>query len=380
MRANSKWFLLSWLFIDRIVYTLNWLTIVPAQPFIAQEFGISLPSLGILGAVFLVGIGSFQIPAAMLASRYGARKIALTGLLLSSVFAGLCGLAPNFESILVFRFLTGVFLSFFFGPGITFFTPLFDVRERGTALGIYNAGFHTGTLLAIGLWPTLTAVLGWRNSLLIPGLMGVVLTIVTYSVSRWVTDVADSSAFALATAKAPVVLGSALGLGLAGAAWYPLTQFGILYLYAEKGVSFESAGVLISVLSIGSIFGAPLSGRMFDHAKDRKRLLYVLNMLSAISLALFIITPLYLIPVIMFVVGFLYTSSNSLFYLAPISVLSENQISVAVAVVNCVHLMAASIIPYLFANIVELYGYLVGWLSMSLVSALAVLFVKTLNL
>lgn len=380
MLTDRRWILLSWLFVDRIVYTLNWLAISPAQPFIADEFGIGLTSLGFLGTVFLVGIGVFQLPAAVLATKYGARKIALIGLLMSSVFGGLCGLAPNFETLLVFRFLTGVFLSFFFGPGITFFTPLFGARERGIALGVYNAGFHMGTLLAIGLWPTVISGVGWRNGLLIPGILGILLTASTYQASRWVREPPGSSDFGLSTAKNSVVLASALGLGVAGAAWYPLTQFGILYLNSEKNLGFETAGLLISLLSVGSVVGAPVTGRIFDSSSNRKRLLYVLNLLSAFSLSLFVFSPVFLIPVVMFFVGFFYTGSNSLFYLAPLSVLSENKVAVAVATVNCVHLIAASTIPYVFANVVETLGYFWGWAAMSALCVTAAVFIKALKL
>ncbi|MCX8201058.1 MAG: MFS transporter [Candidatus Caldarchaeum sp.] len=380
MESGSKWVLLSWLFVDRIVYTLNWLSISPAQPFIASEFGLSFTSLGLLGTVFLVGIGTFQIPAAVLATKYGAKKIALLGFFLSSSFAGLCGLAPNFETLLLLRFLTGVFLSFFFGPGITFFTPLFTAREKGIALGVYNAGFHAGTLLAIGLWPTLISVIGWRNGLLLPGVMGLFLTLVTYRVSRWVNDVADPAEFGLSTATNPVVLASALGLGCAGAAWYPLTQFGILYLNSEKGSGFEAAGVLISVLSVGSLLGAPVSGRLYDMATDRKRLLYILNFSSAAALTVFITTPIELIPLVLFVLGFLYTAANSLFYLAPLSVLPENKVAVSVAVVNSVHLLAASVVPYVFASIVESAGYFSAWLVMSVVCGMSLVFIRLLKI
>ncbi|MDW8083818.1 MAG: MFS transporter [Candidatus Caldarchaeum sp.] len=376
MQTSSKWVLLSWLFVDRIVYTLNWLSISPAQPFIASEFGVGLTSLGVLGTVFLVGIGTFQIPAGLLATKYGPKKIALTGLFLSSLFAGLCSLAPNFESLLVLRFLTGVFLSFFFGPGISFFTPLFGVRERGTALGIYNAGFHVGTLLAIGVWPTLITQVGWRLGLLIPGVIGLVLTGVTYGVSRWVNDRTNNEEYGLSAIKNTAVISSALGLALAGAAWYPLTQFGILYLDLEKDVGFEAAGALISVLSVGSVFGAPLSGRIFDRARNRKLLLYLLNVLSALALSAFVFTPVALIPLVMFVIGFLYTSSNSLFYLVPMSLLPEEKVAVAVAMVNSVHLLAASVIPFVFANLVESLGYVVGWLSMSALCASALVCIR----
>jgi MFS family permease len=145
-----------------VVYSLNWLAVAPAQPAIASELRLNITSLGLLGTVFLIGIGSFQLPAGITATRLGA----------SSLFAGLSWLAPTFEILVAFRLLTGISMAFFFGPGIAFFTPLFPARERGTALGIYNAGFHAGTLVALGVWPAVVAATGWRMALLLPEVAG----------------------------------------------------------------------------------------------------------------------------------------------------------------------------------------------------------------
>jgi len=370
---DRRWLLLSWLFVDRIVYTLNWLAISPAQPFLATEFNIGLSALGILGAVFLLGVALFQLPAAILAARYGAKKIALLGLFLSSFFAGLCGLAPAFEYLLVLRFLTGVFLSFFFGPGITFFTPLFNTRERGTAVGVYNAGFHTGTLVTLGVWPTIMSLYGWRLGLLVPGVAGVLLAFATYWVSRWVEDPVDPRGVHVSTIGNRLVLYSALGLGFAGAAWYPLTQFGILYLTSEAKLDVGIAGAMVSVLSLGSVVGAPLSGRLYDRARDRKRLLYLLNLLNSVSLAAFSISPVQAIIPIVFMTGLFYTASNNLYYVTPMMVVSQSEIAVTVATVNMVHLLAASAIPYVFSAVAESWGYFAGWMMMVFVSLLAVL-------
>ncbi|MEM1946798.1 MAG: MFS transporter [Candidatus Caldarchaeum sp.] len=358
---------------------MNWLSIAPAQPFIVEELGITVTSLGLLGAVFLIGIGSFQIPAGLLAAKYNPKKIAIIGLALSSLFAGLCGLATSFPALLLFRFLAGVFMSFFFGPGIAFFTPFFNVRERGVALGIYNAGFHVGTLIALGAWPYLITSAGWRLGLLVPGMLGILLAAITYSIARGFPVNKNSEGINLTVLRNRDVWLAAFGLTVAGGAWYPLTQFGILYITSQTNLSLETAGMLVSLLSVGSIIGAPVSGRVYDTVSSRRGLFLVVSGGISVGLVALATPSIHIVVAAMLALGFLTTSAHTIYYLLPMGRVSETQISLAVALINGVHLLGASALPYFFAVCVELFGYGFAWVGVAFVSLISLLVVFRLR-
>ncbi|MDW7977277.1 MAG: MFS transporter, partial [Candidatus Caldarchaeum sp.] len=321
---------------------MNWLAIAPAQPFIAEEFGVGVASLGLLGSVFLVGIGFFQIPAGIVASKYGPRRTALLGLGLSSVFSGLCGLASSFELLLVFRLLAGIFMSFFFGPGIAFLIPFFSVKERGVALGLYNGGFHVGSLIALGLWPFVVISVGWRLALAIPGLLGVFMAAATLSVSRGHENRGVEEKVELGALRSRVVWLSALGLTFSGGSWYPLTQFGILYLTADIGLGLETAGLLMAGMSVGSVLASPFMGRVYDSTSSKKKLIMAVNAGTTIGIAAMTVRNAALLALVIFFLGVLYIGAYTVYYLIPMEKVNGPEVPVAIALVNSVQLVSAS--------------------------------------
>jgi|GEM_PF-1138206 len=379
LAGRSRWTLLAWLFADRVIYSLNWLAVAPAQPAIAYELSLNITSLGLLGTLFLVGIGSFQLPAGMVATRFGARNTAIAGLAASSLFAGLSGLAPSFETLLALRFLTGVSMAFFFGPGIAFFTPLFPARERGTALGVYNAGFHAGTLLALGVWPVVIAATGWRMALLLPGIVGIVLTLITAYLTRGINSPRGDLGFGLLGLRNRTVWLTAVVLTLSGGSWYPLTQFGILYLHEDAGFDVQTAGLMMSLLSLTSMVAGPFSGKLFDHFASKRKLFMFVNLGITVCLAIFTLHSPIVAAVNLLLLGFFYVSSYNISYIIPTFSLNQEQLPTAVSVINGLQLVAAASLPSLFAVSVSYLGYGLSWMLLAGLSASSLLFVRLIR-
>ena len=76
----------------------------------------------------LIGIGIFQIPAGILAAKYGPRKIAIYGILITSSYAAfLSGLSTDLHHMIILRFIVGLGMAFFFGPSVILISK--DSRE-----------------------------------------------------------------------------------------------------------------------------------------------------------------------------------------------------------------------------------------------------------
>ena len=52
--------------------------------FIAHDFGQDVSGLGFVTASFYIGLGVFQIPGGIFAAKFGPRKVAIYGMLVSS--------------------------------------------------------------------------------------------------------------------------------------------------------------------------------------------------------------------------------------------------------------------------------------------------------
>jgi predicted MFS family arabinose efflux permease len=381
---RNRWAILSWLFLDRIIYTVNWLAISAALPHIGYEMGLDLPKLGLLGTAFLVGIGIFQIPSGVLAAKIGSRPVSLAGLGLSSFFSALSSLAPSFETLMLARFATGAAMAFFFGPGIGLFSPLFSQRERGLALGIYNTGFHVGSMISLGVWANLIEVIGWRVSLLIPGLVGIAMTAATARVTMGIGSKDDNSEYTSGLGRIIRdrdiwLISAALTIG--GGTWYALTQFGIVYLSSEGGLTVGTAGILASLLAVGSIVGSPLSGRIYDVTKSKVILLTIVNMGLAVGLCVLVFHNIIVFVVSMFILGILYTSSFTISYLLPLQYrhIGERYAPLAIGLINGVQLLGGAVFPSAFALSVKSVGFTMSWILLGLFVLASIPFIYRLR-
>lgn len=106
------------LMLARVVYTINWFNIASIFYLIASDFREDIAMLGIISASFLFGVGLFQVPAGIMAAKFGPRKIAIYGIMIASAAALVTGLASDTTQIIVLRFLIGMGMACFFGPSV----------------------------------------------------------------------------------------------------------------------------------------------------------------------------------------------------------------------------------------------------------------------
>jgi MFS transporter, ACS family, glucarate transporter len=159
-------FLLSLLlYIDRICIS------VAKEP-IAGSLGFSELEMGWILSVFALGYALFQTPSGIFADRFGPRVILTAVVSFWSFFTLLTGLAWNFISMIVIRFLFGAGEAGAF-PGIARAVySWIPVSERGITQGINFSGSRLGAAFALPMVAWLIQVTGWRASFFILGLIG----------------------------------------------------------------------------------------------------------------------------------------------------------------------------------------------------------------
>jgi MFS family permease len=136
-------------------------SIMPAIPLIANEFSVPQSSIGLLITVFTLP-GIILAPVAgVLADRYGRRMILVASLIIFGLFGGLCGLATEFQHLLVLRFIQGVGSAAMGVLSLTIIGDLFTGAERTEAMGLNAAVLSIGTAAYPALGGAL-ALWGWQ--------------------------------------------------------------------------------------------------------------------------------------------------------------------------------------------------------------------------
>ncbi|KAL3156017.1 hypothetical protein ABBQ32_013005 [Trebouxia sp. C0010 RCD-2024] len=158
---------------------------VLAVPF-AAEFNMSLPDMGLLQSAALFGYLLGQIPAGVVADRYGGVHVLLTGLACWSTMTGLNPLARYtpypLQALLVMRAALGLAQSVMMPSVSATAARWVAPAGRGKALSTIYAASSSGTVLGLMATPILAQLLGgWPACFLLFAGLGI-----AWAVGAWV--------------------------------------------------------------------------------------------------------------------------------------------------------------------------------------------------
>lgn len=143
-------------------------------PVWASEFGLPLWQVGVVRSAYTGGMTSFQIPAGLLAERWGERRLLVAGTAVTAGgFLAVAAGAGSFASLLVILALAGL------GSGVqhplssSLVAKAYEEGRRRAALGTYNFAGDVGKVAIAALVGLLTTLFGWRLAASAYGLTGV---------------------------------------------------------------------------------------------------------------------------------------------------------------------------------------------------------------
>ena len=102
----------------------------------------------IITAIFLVGWTFGGILFGYIGDKYGRVKAMMGSILLYSLFTGLVGLAPNWETLAFFRFLTGLGIGGELVSITTFLSEVWPERSRAFAVAMLISSYQIGQMLS----------------------------------------------------------------------------------------------------------------------------------------------------------------------------------------------------------------------------------------
>src|ERR687893_2409668 len=177
-KKNHNSFQIISLLLARIFYSANWFNIASIFFLIALDLKQDISMLGLVTASFIIGVGVFQVPAGILAAKYGASKTAAFGILIASFCALLTGISNEILQIAILRFVVGLGMACFFGPSVIMISNYLGKQSEGLGIGLINSAHAIGGIIGIFGWVTLAQLSGWRSSLVIGGALGLVTGLV----------------------------------------------------------------------------------------------------------------------------------------------------------------------------------------------------------
>src|SRR5262245_35111506 len=164
---------------------LDRVAISSAALVIRGDLQLTAVQMGWVFSAFTLAYAAFEIPSGWLGDVIGPRKVLARIVLWWSAFTMATGLAWNFASLLIARFLFGVGEAGAFPNISRSFAKWFPTRERGNAHGVVFMGTRLGGAMAPPLVAWLMGALGWRQSFFVFGVIGVIWCVFWL---RWFKD------------------------------------------------------------------------------------------------------------------------------------------------------------------------------------------------
>lgn len=179
-----RYFIVGGTFLLALLLYVDRICISVAKEPIAEALNLSDKQMGWVLAAFSLGYALFQTPSGMLVDRFGARKALATIVTLWSGFTALSGIAWNFISLLIFRFLFGAGEAGAF-PGMSrAIYSWIPLKERGLITGINFSGSRLGAAFALPVIAWMINDFGWRTSFFVLGGFGVLWAVFWYFLFR----------------------------------------------------------------------------------------------------------------------------------------------------------------------------------------------------
>jgi len=157
-----------------IITYLDRVAISSAALVVRGDLQLTAVQMGWVFSAFTFAYAAFEIPSGWLGDVIGPRKVLARIVLWWSAFTMATGLAWNFASLVVARFLFGVGEAGAFPNISRSFAQWFPTRERGWAHGVVMMGTRLGGALAPPIVAWLMGVAGWRQSFFVFGAIGVI--------------------------------------------------------------------------------------------------------------------------------------------------------------------------------------------------------------
>ncbi|KLU27242.1 membrane protein [Caballeronia mineralivorans PML1(12)] len=394
--AGMMWAAIAINYVDRTVLSA-------AAPRIQSDFHLSAVQMGVVMSAFFWSYALLQLPAGILADRFGQKKVLGLAVLWWSLATAVTGFATGFKSLVALRVMLGIGEAGAYPSNAGIASRWFPRNERATVAGIFDSGSKLGGAVALPLIAVMLAVFDWKVTFAITGALGIVWCLVWQFMFRdspsehprvnaaELAHIRDGLAPNAAEDKRNTVpwrklfahrniWAMCIGFFMINYNSYFFITWLPTYLVKERGMGLMEMGVMASLPLLISMFTEVLAGWASDRVYSsgrlsltatRKLFLIVgLTMASSIGLAAFAQSAVMAVVLLCFAKSGMTVAASQVWAL-PADVAPKNMVSMVAGVQNSVSNMGGVVGPIVTGAIVGATGSFVAALVFS--SALIVL-------
>ena len=177
LSVRYGWYALGILFVVALFNYLDRTILSIMQVVLKRELGLSDTQLGTLtGLSFAVFYTTLALPIARLADRVARKQVLAVALTVWTLMTAASSMAGGYFSLLACRIGVAVGEAGCVPTTMSLISDYFPRAKRALAMAVWGLALPLGGMLGLAVGGQLTAAVGWRQTFLIVGLSGLLMT------------------------------------------------------------------------------------------------------------------------------------------------------------------------------------------------------------
>ena len=335
-------------------------------PIWASEFALTFAQVGIIRTAYSGGMAAFQIPAGLLAERWGERRLLAAGTAITACGFILAGTVGSFLSLLAVLLVAGL------GSGVqhplssSLVSKAYETGPRRAALGTYNFSGDLGKVAVPAAVAFAALVVGWRTASAAYGVLGLVAAAAILGVLARL-NVDEPGPVANDRPKESSTGQSGWGIrDLRG--FQALTAIGMIdnatrtgfltflpFALIAKGSSVAGVGTALALLFAGGAVGKFACGLVAERL-GVIRTVVLTEMATALGILALIPSPLPVALAVLPLMGVALNGTSSVLYGTVADLVTADRRSRAYGLYYTVTIMSSALAPSVYGVVSDLAG------------------------
>jgi FSR family fosmidomycin resistance protein-like MFS transporter len=329
-------------------------------PIWAREFQLAFVQVGAIRTVYTGAMALFQIPAGLLAERWGERRLLALGTAVTGAGFIAAGWSGGFASLLGVLLIGGLASGVQHPLSSTLVSAAYETGRRRAALGTYNFSGDLGKIAGPAAVGLLAGVVGWRVAGSVWGGVGLVAAAAIFLVLRRLETGARVEDGAAATShgwgiRDQRAFGALAAIGMIDSGTRtPFLTF-LPFLLIAKGLSTASVGLALALLFAGGAVGKFVCGLAAERI-GLIRAVIVTEVFTAVGIVAVVWAPLPLALAVLAPLGIALNGTSSVLYGTVAELVSAERRSRAYGLYYTVTLGASAVAPTLYGLVSDATG------------------------
>ncbi|MBK7035957.1 MAG: MFS transporter [Bacteroidetes bacterium] len=268
--TKYEMFLIAILAFLQFTIILDFMVLSPLSAILLPELDITPAQFSLVVSVYAISAGLSGLLAAGFADKYDRKKLLLffyTGFIIGTF---LCGFAPDYNSLLIARVVTGIFGGVIGAIIFAITTDVFQLQVRGRVMGFIQMAFAASQVLGIPVGLYLANKTNWHSPFILIASISVIVYVIIILKVKPVADhlklkknITSFQHFKQTISKKRYITGFAATTLLATGG-FMLMPFGSAFTVNNLKIELDHLPIIYVITGLFTIVAGPIIGRLSD--------------------------------------------------------------------------------------------------------------------